>query len=103
VITAIVRFWFIRQRSSGFYLPHYPTCGITHHKPEDASKVRPRAFTREEDATNALGMWLLGKVYQRPGSSPITMPLDECFDIQLRPERMAMRDDMEVIMREIEL
>jgi hypothetical protein len=98
---ALVKFWFIRHKPTGYYLPDYPAAGITHSKPEDPDKVRPRAFTGQMAAQGALNAWLAGRFYTRPGTPNTGHFVDECIDIVPVPERKA--DEMEIVPCELAL
>jgi hypothetical protein len=98
-MTKIGKYWIIRSKKTGAYLPELekPTRGgYTHTEP--STVLKPRLFTTERGAKNALWWWLRGEVTVR-----VTMADFGAFDPEpsedwqtnAKPDRKA--EDMEVI------
>jgi len=82
----MMKFW-IRQKSTGYFMPAGRGQGFTADKPRSADVCPPRLFGKRGGATNALRWWLQGEAWADQETGDIhSIP---------KPERNA--DDMELV------
>lgn len=90
-----MKFYAIRQKSTGLFMPAGRGRGYTHDEP---TAVRPpRLFNRERDAAAALRCWLLGDWKEETSTDMYGEP-DGIYPIppkERNPDRKAK--DMEVV------
>jgi hypothetical protein len=95
--------WFVRHRPTGRYLP-LPRGrggrGGSYVEPADPSVEPPRPFWSKRAAQSALGLWLLGKFYER---SYQTYNGDYDVDAGVTPVPSRRREEMDIVCVEINL
>jgi hypothetical protein len=94
------KFYAIRHKPTGLYLPRRETKGATHREPTVHLK-KARFFHRERDARGFLTVWLKGKQTVVPcQSSHESFSYDDIrWDLEPVPSRKA--DEMEVVAFEV--
>lgn len=98
-----MKYFAIRQISTGHYMPNYGTRkgrgGWTNDEPQPADKAPPRLFIKRQYAKAALREWLKGVQYESYTARRTSWGDHDC-DVELlvrpKPER-AMADDMEIV------
>lgn len=99
-----MKFWLIRHKPTGFYLPQPDgrmERGGSHVEPADKNEQEPRLFKSRRAATNALGQWLRGKFTRGSGYDSLNHEYYE--DISVTPVPSRVKADMEIVELEMEI
>ncbi len=95
----IINFYFIRHIPTGYYLRkgHYSTRGASYHEPAPFSD-KTRIYYSLKSAERVLSCWLKGKYESDGGGDEGTY-----WTGKIIPVKSRIREDMEIIRREIDL